>query len=475
MNKIHRIAGNTIFLVLAESVGKICYFALFVMFSRYYQPSFLGSYISIAAMVYFSISLVDLGVSYVLVREIAKDRVNAGRYLSQGLVIVGLSIVFVLVILFTMKIFGYYLRGFNYSIVILVCMAIIGGTLVQLSASVLRGYERMGILAIITIIIHISSTIVGMSMAAGKAGLFMLVANLAFWPLIGGLVLLMITQSYIGKLQFCEEIKVCKKMLVKAVPVYFFILCGSFLQWFDLLVLGYFRNMSEVGTYGIACKVFDGSAMLISCGVAAMIPAMSVYWSRSVQSSAALYKKALRIFIALGLGGAVGLAMLADPIIVLLFGQMYHDGVLPLRILSISFALLCAGAPAIALLLSADGLLSRFWYLLVPVIVANILLNLLLAPLYGRVGSAISFVASSALGVAASFTIMKRCFGDLCPPLLHLLVRPAISCFFMATVLWYLRDFPVYFVIPAGFIAFVMTLGILGEFNNEPYTSLWKR
>jgi O-antigen/teichoic acid export membrane protein len=245
-----------------------------------------------------------------------------------------------------------------------------------------------------------------------------------------------------------------------------------FLQWFGLLVLGHLKSMPDVAIYGTACKIFYAAVTLLGCSVAALIPVMSIYWAGSVDKARIFYEKTLRPFIAVGFGGTMGLLLLAESLIPAIFGGAYRDAIAPFKILAFSFALIALGAPVLVLLLSVDGLLKKFFPLLSCILFGNVILNLILVPRFGYMGSAITFLSTVGIAFLVSLRIVRACFGKTIF-MWSLFTRPALASFIMALVLWKLRVASVFLSIPVGLAVFILVLFLLGELRQEPYKSMW--
>ena len=95
----------------------------------------------------------------------------------------------------------------------------------------------------------------------------------------------------------------------------------------------------------------------------------------------AVYQRALKLVLAITLPGAEAAAILAGPIIALLYGHQYHAAAGALALLAPTIAL----APASALssqLLYAQGIRRVVTITYAVVFVENVLLNLVLIPRY---------------------------------------------------------------------------------------------
>lgn len=473
MKKIYRTVKNIGALLAAEILGKVLFFALFIVLSYKFTPADLGGYITLIAFLCLTTALSDLGISQILVREIAKDRSSTGPLLSHGLTIISGTTILACLILAIIGKFGGYPTKLR-PLIALTGLAVIGNCFMQLGFSVFRGYERMEIQASITSFLLLISSLVGMGLAIANFTLTAQLINIVTWSIAGAVITLGIIHRRFVKVSFAFDGQTRRQLFFKALPIALLIWCGIFLQWFHLLALGLFRPMSDVAIYGTACKIFDGAGMLIGCGIIALVPVMSIYWTESVDRARLFYENSLRTFAAVGLGGTTGLVLLADSIIPAIFGVTYLEAIAPFRILAFSFFLIALSAPVVVLLLSVDGLLQRFLPLLALVLLGNVLLNLALASRFGYIGSASAFLLTALIIFMISKKISRTCFGRI-RPVRATILRPTCASIVMALALWKLRTASIFLSIPVGFVVFIIALGLLGEFQKEPYKSLWMR
>jgi O-antigen/teichoic acid export membrane protein len=471
MKTMHATVKNTAALFAAELIGNALFFVLFIILSYKFSPAALGGYITLAATIYFASSLADIGISQVLVREIAKKKSNTNHLLSQSLAITSGLTALVCSVLIFISIFGNYPDTLR-PLIALTGLAVVGNCLMQVSFSVFRGYERMEVQAIIASFLLLISSTAGIGLALAGFGLTAQLINLVTWPIAGAAASLSIVHKQFAKISLSLNCQECYRLFLNALPIGLLFWCVVFLQWFGLLVLGHYRPMSDVAIYGTACKIFYAPITFLGCGIAASIPVMSIYWNQSVEKALTFYEESLRPFIAVGFGGTVGLIMLATSLIHAIFGVNYREAIVPFKILAFTFAPIALGAPVLVLLLSVDGLLKKFFPLLSLVLLGNIFLNLALVPRFGYMGSAITFLLTVSISFLVSLRIVRTCFGKTLF-MWSLFIRPALACLIMALVLWKLRIASVFISIPVGLAAFIIVLYFLGEFRQEPYRSLW--
>jgi O-antigen/teichoic acid export membrane protein len=174
----------------------------------------------------------------------------------------------------------------------------------------------------------------------------------------------------------------------------------------------------------------------------------------------------------LALPVAVGLTILAAPVIEVVYGSRYGEAAPVLRILVWGLALLYLNAPVGHVIFSSDQ--GRRY---LPWALANTggyaALTVLLVARYGILGAAVGFVVAEATGFAIQLRFVRTVVGRL-PSLPAILWRPAIAATAMAGALdlgLALGILPL-LLIPVGALVYGAILALLGEVRAEDRAQL---
>lgn len=462
-----RALKNTMALSVAELISKALNFAFIAVLARQLTPADFGGYTTMMTWVGFMGPLADLGLSHILVREIALNRSQAARLLFNALIVTSGLAGLAWLLLALIAAFSNYPNALR-PLITLMGIAIVGNVVMQTAGSALRGFERMEVQAIVSSSLLLASSVIGISLALNGWGLTTQAVVNVFTALIGAAIMLTVVHRRFVRLAWAFDGAMCRTLLGQAWPVAALIAFDVMLRWIDVLILGQIRGMNEVAVYGAAIKIYDLAMVFVASAAMALFPALSIRWRESVNATWALYAQSLRVFAAFGLGVAVGITVLAEAIIATLFGGGYQAAVWPLRLLSWAFFFQVAAGPMGMLLITA-GHRSNKW---VPVIggiaLSNIVFNLLLVPRLGYMGAAVAFVMTSMLTVSIRQWIAADYFGEHLNVTL-VLGRPALASVTMAGGLLALHSLNLLVLIPVGGVLFIGTLWLLGEFKQEPY------
>ena len=227
------------------------------------------------------------------------------------------------------------------------------------------------------------------------------------------------------------------------------------LYWYvDTILLEMLSSDLQVGWYSAGYKLFE--ALLIFPMI--ICQAVSPQLSRLFVSDKAEHRNLMRrIFkfafiisvVVIGCG-----LIIADDLIVFLYGANYQPAAAGLRILLIGFIFSFLHFVLHAVLISIDqqSALARMSSI---GLLFNIIANLLLIPRYGLIGAAAATVASECLIFVLGYNFLKRTNGEIGlisliwrPVLAGLLLGASVSIFTWQPELWhFILIIPAYFAV----------------------------
>ena len=466
-----RAIKNTLALSGADLFSKAINFVFIAVLARQLTSDDFGGYITITSLLALFGALADLGVSQILVREVAADRSQAGRLLVNSLLVTGAASLLAGGLLVGVAYLGNYADALR-PLIILAALAVFGNTLTMTAGSLLRGLERMEIPALLNSGILFVASACGILLALSGAGIAAQIGVSVVGSLAGaGLILFVIRGRFAVLRLSAFDFGLCRSLLRQALPVEVLIAYGVLLRWSDTLILGQARPMSDVAIYATAQKVIDLATIFSSSAAAALFPMLSSRWRQSPEATRELYIGSLRFFAAFGVAATVLMVFLAKPISTLLFGKAYLPSAQPLQWLAVAFLFEVISGPTGTLLIATGEQLKK---LILPtglVVVGNILFNWLFAPRWSYMGAAGVFLATS----IATFVIRQWAMNEYFehPPRIEILIlRPLLAGAGMAFSLFLLRQVHMIISGAIGMLVFVGILWLSRELKEEPYRHL---
>ncbi len=203
---------------------------------------------------------------------------------------------------------------------------------------------------------------------------------------------------------------------------------------FDAVLLGFLRGVRDVGFYNAAYRPVTVALAVPLTYFQGLFPALSRTTQEGPQALRALAERSLRLCAIAAVPLGVGGTMLAEPVMVLLFGSQYAESAGPLKLLIWSAALVILRG-SYRHSLNAAGFQNLDLRCALVSCGLNVGLNIALIPRYGMTGAASATVFADVVWLAMAAVYFNRHIAPLSP--LAALARPAVAGVAMAAVLWF--------------------------------------
>lgn len=388
------VARNTFYLTSALVGQKVLSFVYFTLLARFLGAELVGKYtFALAFTTIFSI-ITDLGLTPVLIREVARSKDQAKDYVRT---IVGIKIILT-ILAYGSVLSAAYLLGHPPLTLTLIALA---GVVMAFDAfhltfyGVLRGmqmlkYEAVGMVAgqgitllggILALVLHLPVYAYLIALALGSA-----------WN-----VLLSVAIMRRHKIAIVPKISPAVFLSIWRISIPF-ALSGIFVRvysYIDTVLLQHMKGDIAVGWYSIPYKITYAFQFLPMALSAAVYPALSSAWRHDKERMRWVLERAIRYSILIALPITFGIAILAPEIILTIYGQDFANSILPLEISIFGLVFIFLYFP-IGALLNATDRQSVNTISMGITMAANIGLNLVLIPNYGAVGASIAAVSTNA-------------------------------------------------------------------------------
>jgi O-antigen/teichoic acid export membrane protein len=232
----------------------------------------------------------------------------------------------------------------------------------------------------------------------------------------------------------------------------------------DMLFLGAFRAASEVGWYGSVQRLMDGVIMLPNVVTESFAPTLSANFAQGRHDVVhRLYQRGVKYLLFGGLFLAVVFAVLADPIVRLLFGDGYAPAAEALPLLAPAVVFIFLRRVAVEVLDNIDLRSTAAWAFAVG-LVASVSLNAVLVPRYGYLGAAVATSLSQGLLMSV---MMWSAFRAGYPPIpWRHAGAAALSTVLAIVVMRALAEMPLVALVTAGG-AYLVALTLLHVWDEK--------
>ena len=273
-------------------------------------------------------------------------------------------------------------------------------------------------------------------------------------------------RQYYFKMSF-ENIPTYLKFGIPLIPM---TLASWVVQSSDRYVIGYFMNVSQVGIYSVAYTLAGAIGVLLSPVLTVLLPDLSdLYERKQVGELETRFQRIQKYYVAIGSATTVGLAILARPLIKVISSPEFIAGTQPLIILSVAFFFYGLFILYTQLLnvLKAVRLMSFLW---TGLALLNLGANIILIPIMGLMGAAISTCLAFLIGAVVSGISASRSFHLSFHP--KWLAQLGVSLGFMAIIVHFLphQSFAgLLFAILGGMVVYGMSLKVTGFVDFKDY------
>jgi O-antigen/teichoic acid export membrane protein len=463
------VVRNSAFLMASQMLIKLLSFGFSVVVVRQLGAALFGQYAGVLAFGFLFAFLSDPGLEQYAVREMVRWRdtpdglERANQLYGDVLTLRFLLSCFVIVLQVSVA----WLVGRPLVMVGGIALSSLGLLLYSVqgpSDSVLFGFERLDISAAARVPQQLVFMLVGtvlLWLGIGYYGL--IVANL-----LGIAVMSAICWHGVRTLQIRPRRPVTqhwRELLRASVPFGIIGFTLGLSYKFDSVILNLFRGDLETGYYNVAYNLVFSMFILSNTINTALYPSLTRQASNEPASLNGIYGRMLRYLLLASVPLAFCTYLLADQVILLLYGPGYQASteVLQIIIWVVPLMFVSEFLGRVLLVSNYERGAARSLMLSTGF---NLVCNLLLVPLFGLVAAAIMTVITEAMLVGQYIWLLRRTMRVL--PWSYVLVRPLLATILTGGLLLLLRPFiPFLANVAAGIVAYMVLLLALGVVGRE--------
>lgn len=400
-----KIAGNALAQITGRSISFVLNIVATVALVRYLGVSQFGDYVFITSFVVLFGIVGDFGISKVAVREMAKDRAEAGKVLATSVVLrLALSLLGMALCAVAINLMGYP-AGIRNGVYVASVIFLISA--LQSVNSIFQAFLTMHYDAIIQVTSRAVDTALVLWLVANSGPL---IAFLAV-PLVSGTVAVVLMLVVIMKqypLRFAVDFGRFRWMIAEALPIGIsFFLVIIYLKT-DAILLQRMVGGEAVGTYGAAYKPVEYLLIVVaSLFINSVFPVLSRFYGTDVTRFEIVFRRGFEVLMMIIMPLAVVATVFADHLVELVYSNKFAASASPLRILMwaavfmfasayLTLALIAMNRQRVSLLNDAVGS------------VTNVALNLILIPLWSYNGSALAILVTCVIVSAMAHEAIRR-------------------------------------------------------------------
>ena len=461
MNTVQKIAKNTGLLFISQIVTYIISFLALIYTARYLGVENFGILSFALSLAGILIIFTDIGLSTLMTRELARNRSMVKEY--TGNVIILKIILSAATIIFSMLLIYFVYDNQTIEVVFLIILSYVLNSFSQMFYSIFQAQESMEYQSL-------GQVLNSIFLFLGIIGAIYFKLNILWFAMAyvitSGIITCYTIIIYRKMFSFPKirfNPKFSKKIIKEAHPLSLAIIFSTIAFRNDTVMLSFMVGNTAVGWYTAPYRLIEALMFIPAVFTAAIYPVASNFYVSSHDSLKVVYKKSIEYLTIVSIPIVVIATLLANEIILLIYGSQFTESVIALQILiwSIPFIFLAYVFSTMMISTNKQNLALK---IVIVSMILNILLNLIFIPIY-------TYVASSLITVLTELTDFILCLFFLSKYLYKIeigkiIFKPIIAGFIMGLFIYYVT-IPILILIPAALIVYLIILIFLKTFSKE--------
>ena len=470
------IFKNMGFLFVSDVVTRLLSFALFLVIARVLGQNGLGNYSFIFAFTGIVFVLNDFGISTLFLREGSRNPERIQHYFKNavtlklffGFLAIVISFIAINFLGLLDIVAGFIttnldLTGELRTAVYIAAFSLFFWSIKELFLAVFQARQRMFFIGISRVIETFLIVVLGIYAINSGHGLIGL--TLAF--LASHFIVFLISAfacARLIKISLGFDFDFQKKFLKTSLPFWFTIFFMTISFRTDTVMIQLISGAAETGLYTSSFRLLEALYFIPLAVISAVFPAMSRLHKTDKVLLTRLYRKMFYYLLAIALPMGIGTMILADRIILFLYGEQFAEAGFILQILILAeVAIFLYGITAY--LLNAIDKQLLFTLTAAGAAILNIAMNLVLIPKLDSTGAAVSTVVTSFFVLVLLLYLAGK--NGYSFNVLKISIKPVIAVAVMTLVLLALRDLHVLLIVPAAAVTYFAVLLIIKGVEEE--------
>lgn len=462
MSTVKKIAKNSGSLLLGTIATKIISFFIVIYTARYLGDVGYGKYSFAIAFVSFFYIIPYLGIQEILTREIARNPKIAEKAIGNATLIQSILGILALALAFLIG----SLMSYPLETVKAIYLAALG--LLFSGLSPFRVIYQVNFTMKYTVLFGVLSRIFLLAsvliITSADYGLSWLIVAGVLADALHSILMAFFSNRFV-KPEFKIDPALCRFLLKEAIPIALTSVFITIYFRIDVVMLSIMKGDAAAGIYSAGTRLTESLLFLSSTFMVSMFPIMSMYSRESPETLAFAYQKSIKYLFIFALPMAVGVTLLSDKIILIVYGEQFMGTSTVLKILIWATAILFITNVTNFLLMSTNK--QKFiTFSTALCALLNIVLNLILIPIYSYQGAAFATVFTE---LCLSAMLIYRLPSSISNRItLNEFHAPVIAAVTMSIfILFSSTIFSTILIIIPSILIYFITLYLFGGVNKE--------
>lgn len=463
MNSSKSIVKNSFFLFLGQIVTMAFSFILIIAIARYLGDVGLGKYSFAFALASLLLTSSDLGTCTLLLREVARNKTQARKYLSN---VFTLNL-FVLLVASAATLVFIFFTGKSLETILIVGIAtaaIFLNTLTNPFRMIYTAFERVEHYSLVTAIERSLALLFGGLVLIKGFGIIALMCVFIVSYGVSFVLAWIITIKRFTGFSLEINIPLWVSFLKESIPFWLTALFMMFYFKIDTLILSAIKGYAVVGWYNAAYKLIEPLSFVPFITLGAIFPIMSRFHVQSKKMLAKLYSKSFYYLFLIAFPLSLGTTFLADRIISFIYKAQFTNSIIVLKILIWAEAILFLNY-VMGYLLNSINKQKLFTYAVMVSALLNLTLNLILIPVYGYVGASAVAVVTQIINFSLLYYFCSK--NNYSINFLKTIAKPLLAGIIMVALMFSLKSFHMFLIIPVAVTTYLAVLVITKGLGKE--------
>lgn len=464
MNTVQRIAKNIGVLAISQVITSILGFVVLIYIARYLGEVEFGKYSFAVSFTALFIIFADLGISNLIIRELARNKELTNEYLTNVSVIkLLLSFLAFALIALTINLMGYP-QDTTYAVYLFGIYMILTSFALAFK-SIFQAYEKMEYTAAVMIIEKIILISLIFFVIFSGYGLIELGYAYVFVGIVDVLLSFSVVLIKIAKPKPTINLSLWKTLIIGSIPFGLNALFGVLFFQIDTVMLSVFKDDVAVGIYNAAyVPLLALTGIMGYMFLSPIYPVMSRCFMSSKDSLKILTVLSTKYLAIIGFPIAIGCFILANRFIALFYAGQYTASIITFQIIALHIPIRLING-VIGRLLPSINRQSLYTIGFSLGAICNIILNAAMIPYLSYIGAGIATILSELFLYFILIYFINRYYNKL--ELHKHFTKPLIASLLMGVFVFYFKDINLLLlIILAGLVYFAILLS-LRTFTQE--------
>ncbi len=468
MTSTRRFVRNSLLLVSIEVMAKGFGVIFFVVVARFLGAGDLGLYAFALAVANFVVIPARFGFESLVQREVGRQPPLTLIYfrslgLLKGLISIGVFGLF----LAALALFG----SKDFMIMALAAVFALVYSFMEFVDSFFRANQRPELELAVRWFFSVSNLALGLAVLLAGWRLTGVISSQLLSVSLAGALGVALLYRMAPRLQDSWDWGTLKHHLMAAAPFAGILVALLLSNQVGVIILKPLAGTVEVGYFAAAVRLFDAMTLIAAAVMGAFLPLMSQLYVQTLGGFVRTLHFTLKYLFILAAPLVVVTTVLAPRLIDFLYRQAFAPSIPDLQILSgaLFFSFWNYTGETVLIAVNRERQLLKLSWLTAGISVAA---NLLLIARFSHQGACWAILATQGLYSLILFQVLLRRYLNLAG-LLRLLALPALSAVLMAAALFPLRDWPLFWSLPGGLLAYLGALLAFGVIRRDEAERLY--